>query len=504
MSTSTLVVEPKARPLSLPARAPVLCIGLGLGWLFDDFFDGKALGVSAPLYAMTALAVLYAAAHAAGVRPAWRNSWLALPFLFFATMLFVRANLLLTLANAFAAVALFGLLLFFFAADRFDRLGLAGFPAVWGLGWANAGTRPAPVVAETGHALGGRGRGIQVGRVGVGALLAFPLLALFTALMSSADRVFADYVERGLRLRFLADLPTFLGHALVVLAVGWLAAGGLLWALERRPTDKLPDAAAPSGWLGFVESTTILALVDGLFLVFVWVQLRYLFNPDLVRTLPFEQYRDYARRGFFELVVISALTMTLILGLRWATRRSSGRQEHAFRLLSTLLVALSLVVLASALQRLVNWENAEYYVNTQIRIYVRWFTLWQALTFGWLLLVLWRWPDRFAIGGFVCALGFLATVNLLDPDADVAAYNLARRDELSVRYLHLLSDDAVPTLVAGLADPAAPPAVRTALRRDLAARRDRLEAQARDAPWPSFHLARWRALEALRGTGQIG
>jgi hypothetical protein len=73
---------------------------------------------------------------------------------------------------------------------------------------------------------------------------------------------------------------------------------------------------------------------------------------------------------------------------------------------------------------------------------------------------LWRWPDRFAIGGFVCALGFLATVNLLDPDADVAAHNLARRDELSTRLVRELSDDAVPTLAAALptagADAAAP------------------------------------------------
>src|SRR5204862_304310 len=82
----------------------------------------------------------------------------------------------------------------------------------------------------------------------------------------------------------------------------------------------------------------------------------------------------------------------------------------------------------------------------------------QGAAFGWLLLVLWRWPDRFAIGGFLCGLGFLTTVNLLNPDADVAAYNLARRDELSTRFLYLLSDDAVPVLAAGLQD--APPEAR--------------------------------------------
>jgi hypothetical protein len=244
--------------------------------------------------------------------------------------------------------------------------------------------------------------------------------------------------------------------------------------------------------------------VDALFGLFVWVQLTYLFNPSAVWRLPYEDYRTYARRGFFELLVISALTMTLILGLRWATSRSGRRQELAFRLLATLLVVLSLVVLASALQRLVNWEHAEYYVNTQIRIYVRWFTIWQGLAFAWLILVLWRWPNRFAIGGFLCGLGFLATVNLLNPDADVAAYNLARRDELSTRFLHLLSDDAVPVLVAGLDD--APPEVQAPLQREL---RRRLEgmAAAGPPPWQSFHRSKWRAarmLEEAREAGKLG
>jgi hypothetical protein len=499
MSTSALAIDSKTRSLGLPAHAPILGIGLGLGWLFDHFFSGKPIGVSGPLFALALLGALFGAGRALGVRPAWRNSWLALPFLFFATMLFVRANGLLTFLNAVTAAALFGLLLFFYAADRVHHLGLAGYPAVWLLGGANATTRPAPVVAATGRALGGRGRGVEAGRVVVGTLFALPVLAVFTALMSSADRVFADYVERTLKLRFLADLQSLFGHALIVVAVGWLAAGGLLWALERRSAEKLPDAAAPAGWFGFVESATVLALVDALFMLFVWVQLRYLFNPDAVWTLPYEDYRNYARRGFFELLVISALTMSLILGLRWATRRTDRRQEREFRVLSTVLVGLSLVVLASALQRLVNWEHAEYYVNTQIRIYVRWFTIWQALAFGWLLLVLWRWPNRFAIGGFLCGLGFLATVNLLDPDADVAAYNLARRDELSTRYLHLLSDDAVPVLVAGLPD--APAALQAQIRQDLTRRREWLESAAARDGWPAFHLSRWRALQTLRLVG---
>ena len=53
---------------------------------------------------------------------------------------------------------------------------------------------------------------------------------------------------------------------------------------------------------------------------------------------------------------------------------------------------------------------------------------------------MWLRPNRFAVGALVAALGFLVTINLMNPDADVAAYNLKRQDELSTRYLYLLSE----------------------------------------------------------------
>jgi len=104
----------------------------------------------------------------------------------------------------------------------------------------------------------------------------------------------------------------------------------------------------------------------------------------------------------------------------------------------------------------------------------------------------------------VAALGYLVTINAANPDADVAAFNLTRRDELSIRYLNLLSDDAVPALAAGLDQLSGDDQAR--LRADLSRRlRDIEESQDRHS-WPSFHLARWRAhaiLADLRHTGKI-
>src|SRR5438445_333088 len=89
--------------------------------------------------------------------------------------------------------------------------------------------------------------------LGVSAPLAAPLLVLFTLLLAAADAVWADYVGRALRLTFLAELPRLFGHGVVAVAVGWVAAGGLLYAIERRSTGREPDDAARVALLGFVE-----------------------------------------------------------------------------------------------------------------------------------------------------------------------------------------------------------------------------------------------------------
>jgi hypothetical protein len=387
-----------------------------------------------------------------------------------------------------------------------------------------------------------------------GVLLAVPVLAVFTVLLTSADSIFARYVEDAFRADFFSNLFDRLWHLELMAAVAWLVAGGLFVALRRvvdgntgrDGADTATAGAAETPLvtnvrLGFGEAATVLALVDVLFALFVWVQFAYLFSGAAARTMHFEEYRLYARHGFGELLAVSVLTLLLIVGLRavtwrpeWRTWEAVGqplgpsnvfapvaRRVRLFNVLCTIMVALALVMLASAFQRMLFWERVDYYINTGTRLYVRWFIVWLALTFGWLVVTLWRRPDRFAIGAFVAALGFLVTMNLQNPDADVAAYNLARRDELSTRYLALLSDDAVPTLAAALADTtdaaqadrtaetddALPADVRERLRQDLAFRLERLDGTAAAAgwwDWPAFHVGRWRAHRALTMLHQQG
>lgn len=485
--------------IRFPVRLLVVALALGAG--ADLLFRGKDLGVSALVFTVLFVGALFGLGRREQVRPVVNNLWLLVPLLFFAAMVCARANAFLTFLNLCATLLLLGLVVFLWAAGRVETLGLLGYVLAPLRIGCNALFRAAPlvpavvdlrVVQET-----GRRNGFPVLR---GLLLAVPVLILFSSLLASADLVFARHLETLFHFQLPAAVEEQLGRIVFVLVVAWLVAGSLVYALARRDVAGVEAtserALTPKRSLGFVETATLLILVNALFGLFVRIQFAYLFGGSANVALGSFTFAEYARRGFFELAAVSLLTLWLVLGLRAVTRRETPAQMRGFNTLSSLLVGLVLVLLSSALRRMSLYEAA--YGYTELRLYVHVFIIWLALTFLWFLVTLWRWPRRFAVGSFVACLGFLATLNVLHPDAFIARQNLARfqtTGKLDLGYLMSLSDDAVPALVH------ATRVVRgdkgDALRQHLQRRREILRAQTNGQSWPSFHLARFKADRAL-------
>jgi hypothetical protein len=491
-----------------------LLVALILGFAWDQLFYGRVLGLSVLLFVGLTIAALFGLGWRLGVRPISRNLWLLLPLLFCAAMVFVRANSYVTFLNVVACLGLLGLLAHFYAAGQVERLGLLGYPLVLLQVGANTLVRPGPVVSASldlkmvqTHS---RRNLLPVLR---GLLLALPVLLVFTCLLASADLVFAGYIEEVLHLKFLADLLEWSWRGAIIVVIAWILAGGLVYGLSRSPVvEESGLVAKVSRWvwpfsLGFIEAAILLVLVDVLFLIFVGIQLAYLFGGETNISGAGYTYAEYARRGFFELVAVSVLTLGLILVLQQWVRCQMAWQTVTFKGLSSLLIALVLVILASAFQRLLLYEMA--YGYTELRLYSHIFMVWLAATFGWFLLTLWLRPERFAVGAFAAALGFIVTLNLINPDAFIARQNLthlddfigpqsqsyARDNELDVDYLTTLSDDAVPALIAGLEQ--VNPAERVILAAHLRARREWLAEELQAQPWPSFHLAQQQAYALL-------
>jgi hypothetical protein len=291
---------------------------------------------------------------------------------------------------------------------------------------------------------GGRRRFVAVGR---GVLLAAPPLVVFGALFASADPAFERVVGR-----LIPDLELLPAHVFLVGFFGWVAAGLLGGVFPARGENPLALLRLPR--VGVEETATVLGLVAALFVTFIAVQFSYLFGgPAAIEGISGLTLAEYARRGFFELVVVAGLVLALLLAGSAAAPRGAGRR--VYRVLGTVLVGLVMLVIVSAVLRL-RLYIAEFGL-TAARFYAAAIMAWLAVCLGLLAATVLRDLDRpFASGAMLTGIVTVAVLAVLNPDARVAATNLARAAgpgadrPVDATYLTRLSADATPVLVDGL------------------------------------------------------
>jgi hypothetical protein len=231
----------------------------------------------------------------------------------------------------------------------------------------------------------------------------------------------------------------------------WLSAGVL--RLVCRSDGERSAVVARRGALGLGEVGTVLVVVDLLFAAFVLVQFRYLFGGnELVRELTGMSYAEYARRGFFELAAVAALSLPLLLAAdHWLDHRDPVRVRRVRQLSGVMLLFLD-VMLASALFRM--WLYTTQFGLTELRFYTTAFMGWLVLVFGWFVATVLRGRrERFGTGALLAGWLVLAALNFVNPDGVIAEVNLGRAANgrpLDVAYAAMLSADALPAFHRGL------------------------------------------------------
>jgi len=473
-------------PAPAVSVAPLLAAGVVLGAIGDALLrdpDGPVnLNLSLSVAAVAVAAVVLHR-RAALALDRGRVAWLLVGVLFAAGLAWRDAAPLKLLALGCATLA-FALAAHRLAASWVRRAGVLRYAVALALGALHAWTAAALALVdatrsprvESGRSDGWR-RAAAIAR---GLAIAAPLLLVFGALFMSADAVFADLVSKVIRI----DFARIAGHIVLFSICAWLSTGylrGFLTGTEPSPPAngrhamEGPGAAAPKRvTLGTTETATALGAIDLLFLVFVIVQLRYLFGGNaLVQVTPGLTYAEYARRGFFELVAASVLVVPVLLAADWLVDRRVRRDVLVFRGLAGLQIGLVLAIAASALQRLRLYHAS--YGLTEERFYAMVLLIWIGAMLLWLAATVLRGRrERFAFGALTSGLATVALLLVVNPDAIVARTNVARIApagapvRFDAAYAASQSADAMPVLIDAL--PALPrdlqcPIARRMLRR---------------------------------------
>ena len=278
-----------------------------------------------------------------------------------------------------------------------------------------------------------------------GALIAAPVLVVIVALLASADEVFARLVG----VDQLSADDVFV-HLVLFTTSAWIGA-----MLLRTASTDLDDAGdPPPRVLGAVEGAIVLGAIGLVLGAFALAQVIDVVGvSDRLVGEHFDR-AEYARSGFFQLLWVAGIIVTVVLAVRLFVRHDSLRSERWIDRLGLVTCLLTLPVVAVSVRRLSLY--ADEYGLTMLRLY----STVAAISIGIMLLLIaaaiagvgrsraWL-PGALAIVPLVALLG----LDVMNPEALVARVNMERenpRVTTDGRYLALLSDDAVPTIVANL------------------------------------------------------
>jgi hypothetical protein len=329
----------------------------------------------------------------------------------------------------------------------------------------------------------------------VGMFIAAPVLLVVAALLGKADPVFGGFLAN------LADLLDIelIGHLVGIAAATWIAAGALRGSLVPIAGGfAIPDGMVPR--VGFPVVAPLLGGLALLLSAWIGVQVRVLFGGSayIVETSGVT-VAEYARAGFFELVVIAGIVLAVLLATDEFLDRTEERARRSFRVVGRLLLVLVGVLLISALQRLGLYLG--YFGLTEDRVLALAVLVWVALVlawFGWTVLRDAR--SRFAPGVLVLSAVWLMALNASNPEKLIVRTNLARAEagkEFDVAYHLTLSADAVPALLAGA------PRLGLARQKELEAGLARVWAGHAIArgDWRTWSLPYDRAMRRLQAPG---
>ncbi|HVM72449.1 MAG TPA: DUF4173 domain-containing protein, partial [Anaerolineales bacterium] len=479
---------------------------LVLGWCFDFLFWRQAAGLNFAIYVLLCLAGGWLVLGLNGLRPSRRALLLLIPILFFAAVTFIRLEPF-TMALAFLlTLALMALLAASFLGGRWPEYSLTDYVVQAARLVGSLFAQPLIFLSEKkppvqpDQAPRPRSGWKRFWAVLRGLLIALPVIAVFAALLSSADLVFAQRLNDLAGLFRLENLPQVLFRAFYILVVAYALAGVFLHAARKSQDEHLwNERSLVPQFLGFTEAAVVLGAVVALFAAFVIIQFRYFFGGQATLSVQGYTYSEYARRGFGELVAVAVCSLLLFLGLSAIARRQSPAQRWGFSGLGIAMVLLVGVILVSAYQRLLLYEAA--YGFSRLRVYTHVFMVWLGLLLlAVVLLELLRRERLFPLAALLATLGLGATLALVNVDATIVRQNVARArlgQALDVTYLASLSTDSLPALAQAFDSPALPSNVHAAAGAALVCWQA-IHWRAFNLGWRSFTLSDFLARQALQ------
>ncbi len=473
----------------------LILLALAAGFTFDYLFYDKELGMSYPVYVLVLLCFFWWSMRK-NISVKKDFGWfLLIPILLLSAAFAIYSNPVLLALNFLLIPVLLAAHTILASNNRisWSDLGIIGqiFMRAIPLTFENI-PKPFIFMAEVFKSKESGSGMLTVKKVAAGLLICVPILLIVLPLLSSADMVFNHYLNNFSRFWDFIDLRPAARHGLLILLV-FVYLCGYTWSFYSKPPQTAISKDAKQVSLDPVIVLTVLIVLNLVYVLFSIVQFSYLYGGQSHLLPAGFTYAEYARRGFFELVAVALINLSILLGsIKYVEKKNRGA-GRAIRCCLGLLVLFSLNMLFSAHIKMNLYEEA--YGLTYLRYFVHYF---MSMLFVFFVIALGHiWLDKIPVikTYIVIALAFYTVLNFINVDKIIIRGNIdryARTGEIDISYLRDLSYDAVPDMLA--LTESGDQEISRQVKDYLLQEKQRLS---KAEPWQSFNYSRYRAATAL-------
>lgn len=300
---------------------------------------------------------------------------------------------------------------------------------------------------DTGKEKSGNGKYVLFG-----LLISLPMLLIILLLLGSADAVFGNLLERLFTFDFSEK---FWSHAFRTGALFWFAFFSAFCLMYRLSEKKFEEVIEDKRTREPIIAITFTAVLSFVYAVFCLIQVVYLFGG--MGTLPEGYtYASYAREGFFQLVFVCIINLSMVL-----ICKKYFRNHSVLNALLTFVCGCTFIMIFSSAYRMILYIKV--YHLTFLRVFVLWALLVIFLLVAGALIKIYRndFPlvKYYTVTVTVLYLLFsfahpdywIAKYNLnhtykkaYDQETDITYYQLSENHDLY--YISKLSLDAAPAI----------------------------------------------------------
>lgn len=198
--------------------------------------------------------------------------------------------------------------------------------------------------------------------IGRAILLTIPLVIVVIALLASADDIFGNIFVEGFNSIF--EMFSKFELTTIVLKIALIAALFVYFSsffnhimFEYEPKD---EKFAELEVKDITTTKMILSALNVIYILFCFIQIKSLF----LKQVDVSAYSQYARKGFFQLMLVSFINLVVILVAK------KCEKNKYINVMCLIMIACTFIILLSSGYRMFLYEDAYGYTRLRLLVYV--------------------------------------------------------------------------------------------------------------------------------------